>query len=81
MRYESLPRKIMNGLSTLHKYLKEEFGNWAYAVIAFVLLLLYKPIIKPFFHFLDVFSSFILYGFVALLGLFLLYWLFKKIFR
>lgn len=77
MRYESIPRKVMNGLTGIYKYLKEEFGNWAFVLIGVALLLLYKPVMKLF----DMFSMFVLYGVLIAIGLGVLYWILKKLFR
>lgn len=76
MRYESLPRKIVNAFKSIFKYMKEEFGNWAYIILGGLIALLYKPILRV----LDLASEFILYGVLIFLGLAILYWLFRKIF-
>lgn len=77
MRYESIPRKITNGLSSIYKYLKDEFGNWAYLIIAVLLYFIYK-LVSPF---LGTVADIITYIALGLVGLGVLYWLFKKLFR
>lgn len=77
MRYESLPRKIVNWVSSTFKYMKGEFGNWAYILIAGMIALIYKPLVFV----LDTASQYITYAFGILILLAILYWLFKKIVR
>lgn len=77
MRYESLPRKVMNWLSSTFKYMKSEFGNWTYVLIAGFIALIYKPLVFA----LDRASMYITYAFVIFIVLAILYWLFRKIVR
>lgn len=75
MRYESLPRKVIGWLSNIFKYMKGEFGNWAYVLIAGMIALIYKPIVFA----LDKASQYITYAFGVFIVLAILYWLFRKI--
>lgn len=77
MKYQSIPRTLINWIVLVYKYLKEEFGNWAYLIIGAVILFAYKPVLNVF----DKFSSYVLYGFLALIVLSILYWFIRKIFR
>lgn len=77
MRYESLPRKVVNWLSSIFKYMKGEFGNWSYVLIAGMIALIYKPVVYA----LDKTSMYITYAFGVFIVLAILYWLFRKIVR
>ncbi len=77
MRYESIPRKITNAIGAGYKALKREFGVWSYLIIAFAVLLLYKPVVKYF----DIISTGILYIFLGGAIIFILYYFIRKFFR
>lgn len=77
MRYESIPRKIVNWISGIFKYMKNEFGNWAYIIIVGLIALIYKPVTYA----LGKASDIITYGIIIFLVLAILYWLFRKIVR
>lgn len=77
MRYESIPRKVINTSKRLFNFMKEEFGNWAYLIIAFMVFLLHKPIL----NILDWITQFILYIFITIVVLFIGYRFFKKMIK
>lgn len=76
MRYESLPKKFFRWIGDAYKYIKDEFGNWAYVIIAVFFALIYKPVVKLF----DMAAGALWYVILGAAGLWILYWLFNKLF-